>query len=115
MTANRVDLPNKRFALVIWEDANGNATSEYSDDDMPGFHRPAIYYSWGWVVISDARGVSLVNEWCPKEESYRSRMFIPRGMVLEEIVLSVARSRKLEPKNGPRMSRSSDHNGANVT
>lgn len=89
-----IGLLDKKFALVIWEDANGNATSEYAEDDMPGQHRPAVYHSWGWVVISNERGVTLVNEWCPKDESYRSRMFLPRGMILEETVLNVSRPRR---------------------
>lgn len=110
-TSDRVHirLPEKRFALVVWEDANGNATTEYAEGDMPGVHRPAVYHSWGWIVISDERGVSLVNEWCPKDESYRSRMFIPRGMIREEILLDVARQRSPGPKNARRMSRPSGH------
>lgn len=92
--ARAIGLLEKKFALVIWEDANGNATSEYTDADMPGLHKAAVYHSWGWVVISDERGVSLVNEWCPKDESYRSRMFIPRGMIREEVALSVTSPRK---------------------
>lgn len=93
MKAAPAGLADKKFKLIIWEDANGNAAAEYADADMPGFHKAAVYHSWGWVVISDDRGVSLVNEWCPKDESYRSRMFIPRGMIREETVLSVSRPR----------------------
>jgi len=91
--ADKVTLKNRPFVLVVWEDANGNATSEYAEEDLPGTHRASIFYSWGWKMLDDDRGITLVNEWYPKEESYRSRMFIPRGMIQKVIPLTVTKKK----------------------
>lgn len=77
----RMRPPAIEFVCVEWEDANGNATSEYAPADIPGVHKASVFYSWGWLVLDNEIGVTLMTEWCPKEETWRGRMFMPRGMV----------------------------------
>ena len=80
--------PARMFSVVVWDDAHGEAGHELTTaDDIEKYHKGARYQSYGWVLRSDERGVTLVSEWCPDDGSYRATMWVPRGMVVEERVL----------------------------
>jgi len=88
----------KPFGMVVWEDAHGNATDEYSEGDNFK-HRPAIYHTYGWIYQSDDAGVTLFMEHCIADRSWRGRAFVPRKMVVEEVILNLVKPRKKrEPK-----------------
>lgn len=89
-----VGLKNYPFVLVIWEDANGDATEEYEEKDILGKHEAAVFWSWGWKVIDTDKGLTLFNEYLPKGNTYRSRMFIPRGMIQKVVTLTVSKKRE---------------------
>ena len=82
--------PDKPFGMVAWDDAVG-----YSDDieesDVP--HAPLRYQTYGWILRSDAAGVTIASEWRP-DGKYRDRSFIPRGMVVEERTYALTQPRK---------------------
>lgn len=84
--------PDKPFTLVVWDDAYGSADQEQREDEIS--HEPARFQSYGWAIRSNEKGVTLAAEYSPKANSYRAVMFIPRPMILDEQVLSLARKPK---------------------
>ncbi len=80
-----------RICVVRWRDAHGIKT-EANHADAIKDHRAAIYWSVGVLVQSDAAGITLAQDLgIPLDESeettYRSRTFVPRELVEEEILL----------------------------
>lgn len=79
-------LPAKPFVFVHWHDAHGShgdTTASYSEDDLP--HESKLMVTAGWLVKDDDKGITLFGEWCcddDDETPWRSRTFIPRGMVV---------------------------------
>lgn len=57
-------------------------------------HWPMLFQIYGWLVRSDATGVTVASEWRPSDGFYRDRSFIPRAMVVEELVLSLSKKAK---------------------
>jgi len=100
-----LNLKSYPLVLVIWEDANGDATDEYEEKDIPGKHEAAVFKSWGWKVLDTDKGLTLFNEWMPKENTFRARMFIPRGMILKIIELTVSKKRSSRSGNKEQQSR----------
>lgn len=88
--------PAKQFMLVIWDDAHADSTSELSEDEIT--HEPSSFYSYGWMLKSDAKGISLAAEWNPNNNKWRGHMFIDRKMVVEvlEITLTKKRVKKVK-------------------
>lgn len=77
-----------RLHIVKWRDAHGIKREDTVEDTLKE-HRPAIYWSAGILVRSDAVGVTTAQDLGipqgPDEQlSYRSRTFIPRELVVEE-------------------------------
>lgn len=74
-----------KVAVVVWGDAW----------EMPGevplkewTHEDYETYAVGWVVNHDERGITLCQEWWPRNvEQMRNPTFIPSGMVKKVIYL----------------------------
>lgn len=90
--------PKKPFALIVWEDAHGTSSDQFTEDELLQTHKGAVYQSYGWVIRSNEIGVTLVSEWEPAERKYRAQMFIPRGMVREEQRYTLVSPRKPRQK-----------------
>lgn len=69
-----------KVVAVSWNDAHYN-TDEVDGSDTT--HRPWVYVSVGILVKSDATGVTVAQDE-GEDGKYRSRTFIPRGMVIQE-------------------------------
>lgn len=54
-------------------------------------HAPMRLNTYGWVLRSDTTGVSIAGEWSSSDRTYRSTSFIPRPMVVEEVILNLSR------------------------
>lgn len=93
-------LADRTLVCVIWDDAHGTASGEYTEDEIAkDLHQPMPIKSFGLKVQDDERGVSLANEITSEDldvlPTYRGVSFIPRAMVKEVIDLGVpARRRK---------------------
>lgn len=83
--------PSKKFGLVIWDDAVGNG-SEVPEEEI--VHAPMRFHLYGWIVRSDEKGVTIASEWRPADNFWRDRSFIPRAMVVEEVVLALVKPRR---------------------
>ena len=89
------DLSSLPLVCVLWDDAYGRATGEYTVDEITNdLHRPSCVKTFGLLVREDERGVSLAQEMTADPESdvfthYRGLAFIPRGMLKELIYLGV--------------------------
>lgn len=81
--------PNKPYVVVVWDDAHGDG-SEVTVETLK--HEPAVYHSYGWLLKSDDVGVSIVQEWCESDGSFRGPTFIPRKMVRSETHLELRRA-----------------------
>lgn len=83
--------PDKPFGVVAWDDAWSNG-DEVPEDEL--VHGPMRFQTYGWIVRSDSVGIMIASEWRPHDGKWRDRTFIPRGMVVEEQVLSLSRKAK---------------------
>ncbi len=82
------------LVCVIWEDAHGDVNNESNADDLKReFHKPYVYHTFGLCIVDNEVGVSLVNDFCPDDKTYRGRSFIPRGMIREVIKLGTPKKR----------------------
>lgn len=72
--------------IVTWDDAW--AMLEEVDADLI-HHNAQTFVSVGFLICSDKKGVTLACEYDRDTEgSLRSTMFIPRGMIATEVVVS---------------------------
>lgn len=76
----------KNFVMIEWGDAYGTADTEQREDEIS--HEAAHFISWGWLIRSNEKGVTIAAEWSPSGNTYRSVMFIPRGMIDSEKIVS---------------------------
>jgi hypothetical protein len=87
-----------RLALVEWLDAHSpSATLDVTEDALEGVHGPLTILTVGWVLRSDAVGVTIGSEACidtDQTQSYRSTTFVPRALVVAERPLGRPRTRK---------------------
>lgn len=83
--------PDKPFGVVAWDDAWASG-EEVPEDEL--VHGPMRFQIYGWIVRSDEKGVTIASEWRPHDGKWRDRSFIPRGMVVEELVLSLSKKAK---------------------
>lgn len=77
-----------RLYVVKWRDAHGIKHESNVEETLKA-HRPAIYWSAGILVCSDAVGVTITQDMgiplaADEELTYRTRTFIPRELVEEE-------------------------------
>ncbi len=77
-----------RLYVVRWRDAHG-IKHESNRDETLRAHRPAIYWSAGILVQTDAVGVTISQDLgvplgTDEELTYRSRTFIPRELIEQE-------------------------------
>lgn len=82
--------PDKPFGMVLWDDAHVDNSDLFESDIK---HAPARMHTSGWIIRSDAVGISLAQEWSPGDGAYRTVTFIPRPMVVEEIKLNLSRKK----------------------
>ena len=76
--------------MVVWGDAH-STEEEAKETEIK--HEPWVIKTYGWVLRSDDRGVTLAGEWVDGG-TWRARTFIPRAMVIEEHVLGLSTRRK---------------------
>lgn len=80
------------FVKVVWNDAWGKAEDNVNLENVAATHDPVVVTTLGWLLLSDAKGVSLANEFY--EDYYRGRTFIPRGMVVTETEMRIHKRAK---------------------
>lgn len=78
----------KRLAVVVWNDAH-STLEELNEQDIQKGHKPNVIHTSGYLVVSDADGISIAGEWLPANksdtyETYRNITFIPRPLVISE-------------------------------
>ena len=71
--------------IIIWHDAVnfGGVSSQYSADELP--HKPLLMYTVGLITASSPAGVTFARE-ISEDGQCRGVGFIPRGMILKEII-----------------------------
>lgn len=71
--------------VIVWKDAvtYGGTSGQYDIGNVP--HRPLMMYTAGLIVESSKEGVTIVRE-ISADADCRGTMFIPRGMIVKEIV-----------------------------
>jgi len=81
-----INLPHELpFVGVVWSDASGNANIEYTIEEAQQGHKAVEYFTLGFKVVDDAKGITLFSEQCLVDGGLRGRSFIPKGMV-EKVV-----------------------------
>lgn len=68
------------LVVVTWLDAWGDMTTPVELSEVGKSHKAEEVTTIGWVLRDDETGIQLSGEHCA-DGTYRSRSFIPRGMV----------------------------------
>jgi hypothetical protein len=87
MAAFLSDLP---LACVIWLDAKGDALGEHTRESIDReYHQPTPFATFGLLVKQNEAGITLAMEQCPPlvGTEHRGLAFIPRGMIVEVVLL----------------------------
>lgn len=94
---------NPPYCVVIWDDAWSDAVNATSQKDAPDLHKAARYETRGWVLVDDARGISIFPERCldDGDVSYRGRTFIPRSLVVAVTEVTLKTPRKAAHAKNP--------------
>lgn len=88
--------PDKTFGLIIWGDAHSRS-EEQTDTNIK--HEPEVVHTYGWILRSNEVGVTVAAEWFPGDNLWRDTTFVPRAMVIQEVVLNIGVPRR--PKVRP--------------
>jgi hypothetical protein len=86
------DLAPVPFVCVVWNDAHGSATGEYTTEEIiRSHHDPMAIRTFGLLVHDDDRGLTIASEITNPDSGdepvFRGIGFIPRGMLREVIML----------------------------
>lgn len=82
-------------SVVVWDDAWGSATIDYSPADVEAHHKPQVIQTLGWILKEDDLGVMIAAE--RTEEGHRGVSFIPRPMIRSVNHFSLAKPRAKKP------------------
>lgn len=104
-----MDLP---LVLVTWKDANVGGDDAVTLENVASYHKPTIVTTLGWLLKSDAEGVTLVNEFY--DNIYRGRTFIYAPMVVSIEFYSLAKKRKKNAASLPPDASDSRHSKPRV-
>lgn len=88
-------MPKPSLAAVTWMDAHGSSEM-FDEKDVD--HKPYQFTSVGFLVRTDAIGVSLAGE-IGEDGKFRDHVFIPRLMVVKEWLIGPLRHPRKPPKD----------------
>lgn len=92
-----------QISACVWNDAHGSdGTISIHEID----HKPYVYTTVGFLLLSDEIGVSIASE-MGEDGKFRDITFIPRAMVVKEFPISP--KRKPRAKHPPNKSPTSNH------
>jgi hypothetical protein len=92
-----MDLAKKSLCAILWEDAHGKATGDFSEEQIAQeFHNAACYTSYGLLILDNEKGITIAMEEAD-DGTFRGLTFIPRGMIKEVVNLGVPK-RKMKRK-----------------
>lgn len=88
-----------QLVVVEWLDAWVDGTDTVGAGDPDPRHHPTLMQTLGWLVRDTPEGVSIFNERCIDDDdgSYRSRTFVPRGMIQSVTPFTMSKPRKVKP------------------
>lgn len=69
------------LVVVEWDDAWIDANEPISLSEVHVQHKPKVIVTLGYLLLQDAKGISLAAEYYKDEDVYRGRTFIPAAMV----------------------------------
>lgn len=89
----------KPLVAIVWRDAHGSTTEVHTERDLD--HKPMLMTTYGCLLLQDAVGVSVANEWCGKDE-WRGITFVPAELIVkvEPLLPSVRRRSKASSPSG---------------
>lgn len=96
-----MNLPELQFAYVIWNDAWCDATEAIAVTDAHLNHRASVHITTGWILFQDENGLSIANEYCPADQTYRGRTYIPIGMLVSVNIVKFSKPRTPKPAKVP--------------
>jgi hypothetical protein len=84
-----------KVVAVVWQDAHFNTDESDASDTV---HRPWIYVTVGILVKSDQTGVTVAQDE-GEDGKYRSRTFVPRGMIVDEWTVGPVKRKTRRKRN----------------
>ena len=91
--AKAITVSKRPLARLVWNDAHMSMDEFTMEDVQRDMHRPEQVVTYGLLVQDDAMGVTLAMEEGVTDGKFRHLTFVPRGMVVELVVLSVSKPR----------------------
>jgi hypothetical protein len=82
---------NLKLVLVEWDDA-WTDNEPVTQATAHHTHDPYRITTLGWMLVDDAKGITLVNEFY--DGAYRGKTFIPRGLVVKVTEHTLTKPRK---------------------
>jgi hypothetical protein len=84
--------PGYPFVICAWDDAKAVFDVQKTEEihDSP----TTLYYTSGWLLKQNDRGLWIAQEWAPDDNSYRNVTSIPRGWVRELVEFNLSKKRK---------------------
>jgi len=100
-------LSKRELVCIIWDDAH-HSMDEYTDQEIErDIHKPARLVLFGLLVKSDEKGVTLAMEETAEGTSLRHVFFVPRAMVVEEVLLGKPKRKVERKKKAPTLDQAS--------
>ncbi|MGE3341516.1 MAG: hypothetical protein AB7J46_06505 [Candidatus Altimarinota bacterium] len=93
-----MELPELPFVACVWNDAWVDGTEAVAVSDVHLKHKASVHITTGWLLYKNDEGVSVANEFCPDDETYRGRTYIPAGMIVDIKEFKLTIPRKPRPK-----------------
>ena len=82
------------IVLCEWDDAWVDGTESVSITDVPLNHKASVQQTLGWLLLENESGISIANEYCPEDKTYRGRTYIPKGMIRSVTPFHLVKPRK---------------------
>lgn len=96
-----------KLAVVEWADAHSPGdTADVDPANLGSIHAPYVIRTVGWILRSDAVGVTVGSEQCLLSDgtglTYRTVTFVPAGMIRDVLPLPAQKRRRQPPTPEPR-------------
>lgn len=93
-------LSTRPLVCLIWDDAHMSLDEWTPTEIDSDFHKPERVKTFGLLVRSDDRGVTLAMEEGATDGKFRHTMFVPKAMVVEMIDLGHPKTKPVKKAKG---------------
>ena len=85
------NLPDLPFVAITWADAWVDGTEAIALTDVALKHKASMHTTIGWLLYKTPDGISVANEYCQEDETFRGRTYIPSGMLVSILNMKLSK------------------------